>query len=159
MQVGISWLHTEKTFRTDLANPFSPDLWGYVHGFSYWSNLWVDYIWQISLRRTLWGFEHRFGHKLGINLKSQHTIKVRSLEATLSATILICNVFCVRLPEQDITRKGRVYENPTRCTKWEAFWNSTVFAKESEPSSRRSASLVWQQKHLGACIGSLTPGS
>ena len=24
-----------KTFRTDLANPFLPNPWGYVHGFSY----------------------------------------------------------------------------------------------------------------------------
>ena len=67
IQVGISWLHAERTFCTDLANPFPPDLWGYVHGFSYWFDLWIGYVWQISLRRTLWGFVHRFGHKLGIS--------------------------------------------------------------------------------------------
>ena len=58
----------------------------------------------------LWGFEHRFGYKLGIKSKSQNIIKARSLKATLLAIILIRDVFCVSLPEQDITRKGRVYE-------------------------------------------------
>ena len=44
----------------------------------------------------------------------------------------------------------------------EDIWDSIVFAKESEAgylSGRRSASLVWQKKHLGACISSLTPKS
>ena len=99
----------------DIANLFPPDLWGYAHGFSYWFNSWVDYVWQISLRRTWWGFEHGFGHKLGIKSKSQHTIKAQSLEAMLPTIILI--VTSVSLPEQDTTRKGRVYkmyENTTR---------------------------------------------
>ena len=67
---------------------------------------WVDYVWQISLCRTWWGFKHRFGHKLGIKSKSQHTIKARSLKATLRAIILICDVFRMLLPVQDTTRKG-----------------------------------------------------
>ena len=37
-------------------------------------------------------------------------IKARSLEVTLPAIILIRDVFRVSLPEQDTTRKGRVYE-------------------------------------------------
>ena len=31
-------------------------------------------VWQISLRRILEGFEHRFGHKLGMKSKSQYRI-------------------------------------------------------------------------------------
>ena len=58
----------------------------------------------------LWGFVHRFGYKLGIKSKSQHIIKAQSLEATLLAIILICHIFCMSLPEQHTTRKGRVYE-------------------------------------------------
>ena len=63
-------------------------------------------IWQISLRRTLWGFEHRFGHKLGIKSKCQQTIKAQSLETTLPAIIFICDVFHMSLLEQDTIRKG-----------------------------------------------------
>ena len=37
----------------DIANPFPPNLWGYVHGFSCWFNLWVGYVWQISFHRTI----------------------------------------------------------------------------------------------------------
>ena len=33
----------------------------------------IGYVWQISLHRTLWGFEHRFGHDLGTRLKYQHS--------------------------------------------------------------------------------------
>ena len=33
----------------------------------------IGYVWQISLRRILWGFEHRFGHGLGTRLKCQHS--------------------------------------------------------------------------------------
>ena len=34
--IKISWLHAEKIFSTGLtANPFPPDLWGYVHGLGY----------------------------------------------------------------------------------------------------------------------------
>ena len=44
----------------DIANPFPPDLWGYVHGFSYW--LIYNLVWQTSLHRTWWGFEHGFVH-------------------------------------------------------------------------------------------------
>ena len=44
---------------------------------------------------------------LGIQLK---------LEAMLPTIILF--VMSVSLPEQDITRKGRVYENATRCTEY-----------------------------------------
>ena len=65
----------------------------------------------------LCGFEHRFGHELGMKLKSQHTIKAQSLEATLLAIILIRDVFCVSMPEQDTTKMGRVYENITRYTR------------------------------------------
>ena len=45
--IETSWLHG-----LDIANPFPPDLWGYVHGFSYWFDLWIGYVWQISFRRT-----------------------------------------------------------------------------------------------------------
>ena len=34
---------------------------------------------QISLRRTLCGFEHRFGHKLGMKSKCQHKLRSRRL--------------------------------------------------------------------------------
>ena len=44
-------------------------------------------------------------------------IKARSLEATLPAIILICDVFCVSLPEQDTHKKGWVYDNATRRKK------------------------------------------
>ena len=47
-------------------------------------------------------------------LKSQHTIKAQSLEATLPTMIVICEIFCMPLPEQDTTRKGRVYEIATK---------------------------------------------
>ena len=61
--------------------------------------------------------------KLGIKTKSQHTIKARSLEAMLPTIILF--VMSVSLPEQDTTRKRRVYKmyenamykNATRCTR------------------------------------------
>ena len=33
----------------------------------------IGYVWQISLRRTLRGFEHRFGYDLGTRLKCQHS--------------------------------------------------------------------------------------
>ena len=56
-------------------------------------------VWQISLRRTLWGFEHRFGYKLETKSKSQHIIKTRSLEAMLPTIILF--VMSVSLLEQD----------------------------------------------------------
>ena len=59
---------------------------------------------------NLWGFEYRFGYKLEIKSKFQHTIKAQSPEATLSVIILICDVFYVSLPEQDTTRKERMYE-------------------------------------------------
>ena len=39
-------------------------------------------------------------------------IKAQSLEPTLPAIIFIHDVY-VSLPEQDTTRKGRVYENAT----------------------------------------------
>ena len=55
--------------------------------------------------------------KLGLKLKCQHTIKVQSINATLPAIIFIRDVFNVSLLEQDITRKGRVYKNVTRCTR------------------------------------------
>ena len=83
----------------DIANPFLADLWGYAHGFNYWFNSWIDYVWQISLRQTWWDFKYGFGHKLRIKSKSQHRIKAQSLEATLPAIILICDVFCMSLPE------------------------------------------------------------
>ena len=42
--IEISWLH-----RLDIANLFLPDLWGYMHGFSYW--LIYELVWQIPFRR------------------------------------------------------------------------------------------------------------
>ena len=42
--IETSWLHG-----LDIANPFPPDLSGYVHGFSYW--LIYDLVWQISFRQ------------------------------------------------------------------------------------------------------------
>ena len=65
----------------------------------------------------LYSFEHRFGYKLGIKLKSQHTTKAQSLEAMLPAIVLICDVFRVPLSKQDTIRKGRIYENATRYTR------------------------------------------
>ena len=50
----------------DIANSFPPDLWGYVH---------------------------RFGHKLGIISKSQLTIKVQNLNATLPTIIINCYIY------------------------------------------------------------------
>ena len=73
-RIGILWLHAEKTFCTDLVNLFLSDLWGYMH---------------------------RFGYKLGIKSNFQHIIKARSLEATLPAIILICDIFRVSLLEHD----------------------------------------------------------
>ena len=61
---------------------------------------------QISLRRTLWGFEHRFGHKLGIK-------STRSLEATLPAIIFIRDVFHVSLLEQEGAGVRERYKNMT----------------------------------------------
>ena len=85
-------------------------------------------------------------------------MKARSLEATFPTKILF--VTSVLLPEQNTTRKERVYENATRmllsCVQEpykiyemyemykmyemyeeyevESIWDSTVFAKESEAS-------------------------
>ena len=53
----------------DIANLFPPDLWGYVHRFSYWLS--YGLVWQISVRRTLWDFEHRFVHELRMKSKYQ----------------------------------------------------------------------------------------
>ena len=103
-----------------MANPFPPDFWGYVHRFGHQTKgliaplayytlhmpmgtiLDLLKVWQISLRQTLLGWVH-------------------SLEATLPAIIFIRGVY-VLLPEQNTTRKGRVYENAatlpcTRCTR------------------------------------------
>ena len=43
-----------KNFNAGLwhSKSLSPDLWGYMHGFSYWFDLWISYVWQISLRQT-----------------------------------------------------------------------------------------------------------
>ena len=37
-------------------------------------------------------------------------IKAQNLEPTLLAIIFVCDVFRMLLPEQDTTKKGRVYE-------------------------------------------------
>ena len=85
----------------DIANPFPPDLWGYVHG---------------------------FGHKLGIISKPQHTIKARSLEATLPAIILIRDVF------------------------------SRVTAGAGHHQEGAGVRVFpWYKERRGACIGSSTP--
>ena len=84
----------------DIANPFPPDLWSYAHRFghrpeclivplAYYDPLKV---WQISLRRILRGFEHRFGHKLQLKSSCLHTLKAQSLKPTLSAIIFVCRV-------------------------------------------------------------------
>ena len=120
---------------------------------------------------TKCGFEHRFGHKLGMKSKSQHIIKSQNLEATLPAIILICDIFHVSVLEQVTTKKGRVYENVTKYTKTlllcyvrdvreiqvRKYLGQYSFRKgvKSWPLfGLGSAFLMWQQKHLGACIDS-----
>ena len=46
------WIEISRLHGLDIANPFPPDLSGYVHGFSYWFDLWIGYVWQISFRQT-----------------------------------------------------------------------------------------------------------
>ena len=73
----------------DIANPFPPDLWGYVHRFGHQPE----------------GLIAPFAHYDPL----KHTIKAQSLEAILPAIIFIHDVY-VSLLEQDTIRKGRVYE-------------------------------------------------
>ena len=63
-------------------------------------------VWQISLRRTLGGFEHRFGHKLGMKSKSQHTICYASGDN--NHLLHLCHCW------SRTTRKRRVYKNATK---------------------------------------------
>ena len=63
-------------------------------------------VWQIFLRRTLGGFEHRFGHKLEIKLKSQHRICYASGDN--NHLLHLCHCW------SRTTRKGRVYKNATK---------------------------------------------
>ena len=64
-----------------MANLFPPDLWGYVHGFSHQLEPFAYY----------------------------DPLKTQNLEAILPTIILF--VMSLSLPEQNTTRKGRVYEN------------------------------------------------
>ena len=83
-----------------MANPFPPDLWGYVHGFGHQTKGLIVPLAYYTLHMPM-------GTILDL-LKL--TMKAQSLEATLPAIIFIRGVY-VSLPEQSTTRKGRVYEN------------------------------------------------
>ena len=64
-----------------MANLFPPDLWGYVHRYSHQPEPFAHY----------------------------DPLKAQNLEAMLPTIVLF--VTSMSLPEQDTTRKGRVYEN------------------------------------------------
>ena len=68
-----------------MANLFPPDLWGYVHRFSH------------QPEGSITPFAH------------YDLLKAQNLEAMLPTIILF--VTSMSLPEQDTTKKGRVYEN------------------------------------------------
>ena len=152
-----------------MANPFLPDFWGYVYGFGHqpegsivplaYYTLHIPIrtildllkIWQISLRRTLWRFVHRFGHKLGIKSKSQ-------LTATHSAIISICDVFYVLLLKQDqqeeaviqkryeIYKNTATYKNATQLEhEMDGIWNSTLQRSQKPATYRRAVFQVQLQ--------------
>ena len=73
----------------DIANPFPPDLWGYVHGFGYHNGQYL-----------------RYGKSL-----SAGPCEVLSIDLAIIVTIFICRYWSTT------TRKGQVYKNDTRCTK------------------------------------------
>ena len=84
--------------------------------------------------------------KLGIKSKCQHTIKARSLEATLPAIIFVCDVFHVSLLEQDTTRKGRVFKNAMRCTRMlrERYENATQLEFEASNDEEYKVDGIWE---------------
>ena len=107
-----------------IANPFLPNLWGYMYGFSYW--LIYELIWQISLCQTLWGFVHRFNNKLEIKSEVQYTIKAKSLEVAFLTIILICDVFYMLLLKHIYWERACVwehYEMYKMSEKYEEIWD------------------------------------
>ena len=96
-------------------------------------------VWQISLHRTLRGFEYRFGHKLGMKSKSQHTIYNASGDNNHLLHLCYC---CSRT-----TRKGWVYKNATKYKN---------VRKARPPISQLP--IVWpsQTRPFQACYESIT---
>ena len=125
----------------DIANPFPPDLWGYVHGFSYWL------IYELVM----------YGKSL-----SAGPCEVSCIDLAIIVTFFTCRCWSTT------TRKGRMYEMYEMYEMYKMYkevrdrWKVSESVRFSQWSqkpavSRRSVSLVWQQKHRGACIGSSTP--
>ena len=95
----------------------------------------------------------------------------------LPAIILICDVFCVSLLEQETTRKGRVYEKYEMYEMYKMYemYEMDKMYKRYETDGRypsqygfhneaRSRQLAgdlspWCKERQGACIGSSTIGS
>ena len=117
---------------------------------------WVSYVWQISLCRTLWGFEHRFGHQpegLIAPLTHYKPLKPRGYAPDNNIYSWYLHVTARAGPPErggctrtlrDIQR--RKYFGTVQFSQW----------SQKPTVSRRSVSLVWQQKYQGACIGSST---
>ena len=96
-------------------------------------------VWQISLRQTLGGFEHRFGHKLEMKSKSQHKICYASGDN--NHLLYLCHCW------SRITRKRQVYKNATKYKNSTNAWT---------PMSQLS--IVWpsQARPFQACYKSTT---
>ena len=95
----------------DIANPFPPDLWGYVHGFSYWL------IYELVM----------YGKSL-----SAGPCEVSCIDLAIIVTFFTCRCWSTT------TKKGRMYEMYKMYETYEEVWDRWKVSESVRFSGARS---------------------